>query len=95
MKEKERTESLSSDEGGPTQSWLIVNLDKRQYQWTHRINETLGIFWDCRLLGDPYPYHIYCPFDAIDLLTRHQLNWHTFSDKANGSTKSSIPSPSR
>jgi len=49
---------------------LFANLDKHQYHWTQRFEDSLCIFWNYHKYGPGYPYHIYPAFDVIDLLTR-------------------------
>jgi hypothetical protein len=48
----------------------MVNIDKRQFQWTDRYVDSLGIFWNFHKYGPGYPYPNLGHFDVIDLLTR-------------------------
>jgi hypothetical protein len=64
-----------ADDNVTLQDWLMVNLDKRQYQWTDRFIDGLGIFWDFDKYGPGYPYYNNPDFDVIDLLTRSYKEW--------------------
>jgi hypothetical protein len=58
------------------QSWFLVNLDKRQYQWIPRFTLNLSIFGDYKSSRTPFPnYPKSAPFSAVDLMTRAGIRW--------------------